>query len=218
MATVAFPTGSRERQGRTRLIHGTALALGAVLAILGSTLLSQEQTSVSWVPYQTGCPILLDDLRADSALARPVFESIDLQNVSAEPVDEIMLGILSESNQLGAPQSVVATWTVSTRIAPGERRRVPLQLDARQFVPVHAAGQALLMTLGVLQVRRGGSSLWVSAAAVAGSFNRAAWPPNDQPHRWCLDERHRLYSPGALLFDAGQQARMCHPDGTWGPR
>ena len=74
------------------------------------------------------------------------------------------------------------------------------------------------MTLGVVQVRSQGASLWVSGVTIGGDFIAARWLSPTESHHWCMDERRRLYAPGALLFDGIRAARVCRPDGTWAPR
>jgi hypothetical protein len=168
------------------------------------------------VSYQASCPILLEDVQIN--FAATLFESVALQNVSSEPIDEITVGILAGTSEVGVPRPLVAEQTLSTRIAPGERRRVALHLGAGDVGPLNAARQDFLMTLGVVQVRSRGTSLWVSSVTTGGDFIAARWPSPTESHHWCMDERRRLYSPGAVLFDGTRTARVCRPDGTWAPR
>ena len=198
------------------LLATTTIAVVVRLALGGATLLAQGQTAASWVPYQIGCPILLVDLKTD---AEVLFESIDVQNVSSNTVDEITLGVLAGPRARENPRRLVTSRTVVTSIAPGQRRRIPLQLDMRDAVPLTARRDDFLMTLGVIQVRDRAGAVWVSPVTIAGEFE-AATPPThrSQPHHACMDERRRLYPPGAVLFDQRHVAQICLPNGTWAPR
>jgi hypothetical protein len=68
------------------------------------------------------------------------------------------VGALVRPHASGTPRRLVASHTVMASIAPGERRRISLQLDVRDAVPTTARRDEFLITLGVVQVRdRGGS-------------------------------------------------------------
>jgi hypothetical protein len=116
------------------LLVTTAIVMVVRLAPGGATLLAQGQTAASWVPYQIGCPILLVHLKTDGGM---LFESIDVQNISSDTVDEITLGVLAGRAREN-PRRLVTSRTVVTSIAPGQRRRIPLQLDVRDAVPLTA--------------------------------------------------------------------------------
>ena len=97
-----------------------AWALLAALTIAGVTLAAEGPTSVSWVPYQTGCPILLLDLKTDTSVHAALSGSIDVQNVSSDPVEEITVGALAGPCASGTPKRLVASQTIMASIAPGE--------------------------------------------------------------------------------------------------
>jgi hypothetical protein len=195
-------------------------ALISALTIAGVALAADGQTSVSWVPYQIGCPILLLDLETDTNVHAAVFGSIDVQNVSSGAVEEITVGALVRPHASGTPRRLVALHTVMASIAPGERRRISLQLDVRDAVPTTARRDEFLITLGVVQVRDRGGSVWVSPVTIAGEFTAVNWPSTQQAQarHACPDGRRRLYPPGAVLFDEHHAAQICQADGTWAPR
>jgi len=195
-------------------------ALISALTIAGVTLAAEGRTSVSWVPYQIGCPILLLDLKTDTNVHSAPFGSIDVQNVSSDAVEEITVGVLVGPHASGTPRRLVASHTVRASIAPGERRRISLQLDLRDAVPATAQRDEFLITLGVVQVRDRGGSVWVSPVTIAGEFTAVNWPSTQQAQarHACLDGRRRLYPPGAVLFDERHAAQICQADGTWAPR
>ena len=194
-------------------------ALISALTIAGVTLAADGQTSVSWVAYQIGCPILLLDLETDTNVHAAVFGSIDVQNVSSGAVEEITVGALVRPHASGTPGRLVASHTVMASIAPGERRRISLQLDVRDAVPTTARRDEFLITLGVVRVR-GHGSVWVSPVTIAGEFTAVNWPSTQQAQarHACLDGRRRQYPPGAVLFDERHAAHICQADGTWAPR
>ena len=198
-----------------------AWALLAALTIAGVTLAAEGPTSVSWVPYQMGCPILLPDLKTDTSVHAALSGSIDVQNVSSDPVEEITVGAVAGPYASGTPKRLVASQTIMASIAPGERRRIPLEVDVRDAVPTTAARRdECLITLGIVQVRDRSGSVWVSPVTIAGEFTPVNWPssPLAQARRPCLDGRRRLYPPGAVLFDERHAAQICQADGTWAPR
>jgi hypothetical protein len=195
-------------------------ALIVALSIGGAVLVAQGQASVAWVPYQIGCPILVVDLKTDANVHAPLFESVDVQNVSAHAVDEITVGVLAGSHASGIPRRLVASQTVTTHIAAGERRRLTLQLGVRADVPATARPEDFLITLGVVQVRDRSRAVWVSPVTISGEFKAVNWPSTRQAQsrHACVDERRRQYPPGAVVFDQRHVALICRPDGTWEPR
>ena len=197
-----------------------AWALLAALTIAGVTLAAEGPTSVSWVPYQMGCPILLLDLQTDTSVHAALSGSIDVQNVSSDPVEEITVGAVAGPYASGTLKRLVASQTIKASIAPGERRRISLELDVRDAIPTTARRDEFLITLGVVQVRDRGGSVWVSPVTIAGEFTAVNWPTTQQAQTRhpCLDGRHRLYPPGAVLFDEYHAAQICQADGTWAPR
>lgn len=193
-----------------------------VLLAVGAVPLSgQGRASLSWVPYQADCPIVLVSVQPLTASDANLFESVELQNISSATIDEVTVGVLAGSNRIGTPRSLVAHRTFKTTIRSGERKLVPLQFDAREIVPPEATTEGFLATLGVVRVRTHGHSVWVSEAEITGDFVAASGPLSpfrpEQP-RACLDDKRRMYSPGALLLDDAGTARVCRPDGSWAPR
>ena len=195
-------------------------ALIMALSISGAVLAARGPASVSWVPYQIGCPILVADLKTEANVHALLFESIDVQNVSAEAVDQVTVGVLAGSQASGIPRRLVASQTMITSIAAGERRRLSLQLDVRADVPTTARPDDFLITLGVVQVRDRSGAAWVSPVAISGEFKAVNWASTQQAQsrQACMDGRRRQYPPGAVVFDQRDVAQICRPDGTWAPR
>ena len=110
------------------------------VTIAGVTLAADGPTSVSWVPYQMGCPILLLDLKTDTSVHAALSGSIDVQNVSSDPVEEITLGALAGPSASGTPKRLVASQTIMASIAPGERRRISLQSTSAMRYPRRRRG------------------------------------------------------------------------------
>ena len=211
-----------ERVERVRGRFGSTdmgrLLTAATLIAFGLAPLIAQDTSISWVRYQVGCPVVLENLTEAPSATGGVFESVGVKNVSAVEIDEVAIGILAGSNEIGTPRELLESRMIALRLAPGEQRRIPLGIATRDLVTTAARRRSFLITLGVLQVRRRGSSLWVSPAAVAGDFAAVPWPASVDSPRGCRDARRRSYPLGAVLVDAGQKAQICRPDGTWGPR
>ena len=82
---------------RSPRLRGLPAAMAA-LTIGVATLVAQAVTSVTWVSYQASCPILLEGVRLNAKATQ--FESVDLQNVSSEPVDEVTVGIVAGTNEV----------------------------------------------------------------------------------------------------------------------
>jgi len=195
----------------------TRCVLVSALTSAPTTLMAQHPPSVSWGPYEIGCPIRLLDLKTDPTIRTASFE---VQNVSPDAVEEITVGALAGIPAGGRPRPLVVSRTVSTIIAPGERRSVSVEFDRLDTLPLTERREEFLITFGVVQVRDRGGAVWVSPVTIAGEFKALNWPSTEQAHarRPCRDERGRFYSPGAILFDEHHVARVCQADGAWGPR
>jgi hypothetical protein len=195
----------------------TRWALVWALTIAGPKLMAQDQTSVSWVPYQIGCPIRVLALETDRTIRTALFE---VQNVSSDAVEEITVGALAGIPAGGRPRPLAASRTVSMTIAPGERRRISLEFDLRDALPITERREEFLITFGVVQVCDRGGVAWVSPVTIAGEFKAVNWLSTEQAHarRPCQDQRRRLYPTGAVLFDERHVAKVCQADGAWGPR
>ena len=193
-----------------------ALALCGVLTLGSLILAAPEHDAMSWVPYQIGCPLLMVDLRVESAATTPGLLSIDVQNVSTDAIDEITVGLLVGD----APRRLVAVRTLAVRIGPGERQRLEFSFASRADGPVAVVRADSLATVGAVRVRERGGAIWASPVTIDGEFRPARWSASEQARarRSCLDDRRRLYAPGAVLFDERHAARICQPDGTWAPR
>jgi hypothetical protein len=63
--------------------------------------------------------------------------------------------------------------------------------------PTTARRDEFLITLGVVQVRDRGGSVWLSPVTIAGEFTAVNWPSTQraQARHACLDGRRRLYPP-----------------------
>jgi hypothetical protein len=197
-----------------------ALTAAGLVTVGTVTLAGQGRASLSWVPSQADCPIVLANVQPVTASDANLFESAELQNISSAAIDEVTLGVMAGSNHMGTPQpmSLVARRIFKITIHPGERKLVPLQFDARKIIPPDATPEGFLATLGVVQVRTHGQSVWVSAAENGGDFVAISPTVSPEPRRACLDDKRRMYSPGALLIDKAGAVRVCRPDGSWAPR
>jgi hypothetical protein len=163
-------------------------ALISALTIACVALAADGQTSVSWVPYQIGCPILLLDLETDTNVHAAVFGSIDVQNVSSGAVEEITVGALVRPHASGTPGRLVASHTVMASIAPGElaptrRSRCGTHDGAARRVSDHARGRPGTgpRRLGVGEPcdhcrRVYGSELAIHSAG-AGAPRMSGWAP-----------------------------------------
>jgi len=191
-------------------------SLCAVLILASLTLAAQEHAAVSWVPYQTGCPILIVDLKMESDRSPLGLMSSDVQNVSTDTIEEITVGLVVS----GPPKRLVATHTIAVRLNPGERQRLEFSFASRTDGPELARKNDRLVTLGAVRVLERGGAVWVSPVTIDGEFRPTRWSASEQARtqRGCQDDRHRLYRPGAVIFDQRHAGRICQPDGTWAPR
>jgi len=190
--------------------------LCAGLTLSSLTLAAQQHEAVSWVPYQIGCPVLVTDLRIKSDAATPRLFSIEVQNVSADAVEEITVGLVAG----GPARRLVAARTLAVRMAPGERQWLEFSFPSRAEGPAAVPPGDVLTTIGAVRVQERAGSVWVSPVTIDGEFRHARWSASEQARerRGCQDDRRRLYVPGAVIFDERHAARICQPDGTWAPR
>ena len=107
-----------------------------------------------------------------------------------DAVEEITVGALAGIPAGGRPRPLVASRTVLTTIAPGERRRMSVEFDPRDALHITERREEFLITFGVVQTRDRGGGVWVSPVTIAGEFKAVNWLSTEQAHVLC---RH----PGA---------------------